>query len=88
MFGQRVYPTDHNEIVNWQPGDYGYVESAKCWYAQCPGGLTANLGNHLVIEHDDHTITVTPSILVTMHVDEVQKVVWHGYLEHGTWREC
>ena len=34
-------------------------------------------------EHEDGTITVTPSIVITTHVG-----TWHGFLERGVWREC
>jgi hypothetical protein len=38
---------------------------------------------HTIVEHEDGTITVSPSILVTgSHGKQ-----WHGYLERGVWRE-
>lgn len=45
------------------------------------------LGNHQITEHDDGTITVSPSILIqsTWASEPVQ---WHGWLEHGVWREA
>jgi hypothetical protein len=36
-----------------------------------------------IIEHEDGTISVTPSILVTNHLGS-----WHGYLTQGIWKEC
>lgn len=52
------------------------------WSVCTPNGLFGNLGKHEVIEHDDGTITVSPSILV--RGDEE----WHGFLENGVWREA
>lgn len=63
------------------PGDYG--RHGDIWYAAVPNGLLANLANHKVVEHQDGTITVSPSILVSNHESS-----WHGYLEKGVWREC
>jgi hypothetical protein len=40
-----------------------------------------NLSGHSVTEHDDGTITVSPSIL------DDGRSVWHGYLERGAWRQ-
>jgi len=66
-----------------EPGEYG--KAPYGWIACPPGhpGLIAGLAKHQVIEHEDGTITVSPSILVTGHHDRQ----WHGYLEHGIWRE-
>lgn len=64
----------------FNPGDYGRWEGD--WYGSSPNGLLAGLRNHQITEHEDGTITVSPSILVRGE-DE-----WHGYLERGVWREC
>jgi hypothetical protein len=53
------------------------------WYAASPNGLIGNLGGHQVTEHEDGTITVRPSILVSSRGSEAR---WHGYLERGVWR--
>ncbi len=72
------------------PGEYGLGSDGQ-WFG-CPPSelddngfpLTANLSRHQVIEHDDGTITVSPSILITKpHAGQL----WHGYLEHGVWRD-
>jgi hypothetical protein len=47
-------------------------------------GFLGALGGHTVIEHEDGTITVTPSILIT---DGWTKCTRHGHLERGVWRE-
>lgn len=59
-----------------------------------PNGALGNLAGHQVVEHDDGTITVAPSILCHPHgeLDEndqrVEKPGWHGFLECGVWRSC
>ena len=53
------------------------------WMACTPNGLHGNLSGHTVVEHEDGTITVTPSILVTGH-----DARWHGVLKAGVWEPC
>lgn len=65
------------------PGEYGKWTDGK-WNACTPNGHGANLGAHDVTEHEDGTITVTPSILVSNR----DGPLWHGYLTRGVWREC
>jgi hypothetical protein len=57
------------------------------WYCRPPGckaDYVGNLTKHKVIEHPDGTITVSPSILLKCG----NGFQWHGFLEHGIWREC
>lgn len=77
MIGKR---SDNNIS---QPGDYGKI--GDTWYAMTPNGLLGNLTEHEVTEHEDGTITVSPSILVTLDYKGQQ---WHGYLHHGVWNEA
>lgn len=63
-------------------GGYG-TENKKDWFCTTPNGLFGSLGKHSVIEHEDGTITVNPSILVSQG-----NIQWHGHLERGIWREC
>jgi len=64
------------------PGDYGKYEGI--WYGHAPTkGFHCNLANHHVIEHEDGTITVTPSILITRGDGST----WHGYITKGEWKE-
>lgn len=67
------------------PGSYGSVErdGSTVWYVKTPNGHVGDVSQHDVVEHDDGTITVSPSILVSDHRGEP----WHGYLERGVWRE-
>ncbi|MBE3065619.1 MAG: hypothetical protein IMZ54_02410 [Acidobacteria bacterium] len=70
--------------VMFAPGEYGRHPLGNVWMACTPNGHLGNLANHTVIEHEDGTITVSPSILVVGTKDEA---LWHGFLEHGVWRE-
>lgn len=86
MTGRRV--PDGTEPHEYEPGDYGRWQNV--WFIRCPGEgdpvLTGNLSNHDVAEHEDGTITVSPSILTTARWAGVDHT-WHGYLERGVWRE-
>ena len=44
----------------YKAGDYGRWDAE--WYASTPNGLLAGLARHNVVENEDGTITVTPSI--------------------------
>jgi hypothetical protein len=79
--GHRAYPDD--EYFLGEPGSYWKHKSLGTWYCVTPEGQYGNLTRHDVVEHDDGTITVSPSILITGH--EVPE--WHGYLERGEWRK-
>lgn len=78
-----------------QPGEYGKDQDGL-WYCCAPTavdvdgfGFHGALGDgtgvrgHQVVEHEDGTITVSPSILINRHDGS-----WHGYLERGVWRVC
>lgn len=81
MIGKRLYPTDKDKVFEMmKPGDYFSLSSGE--FIICtPNNLVASIRNHKVIEHEDGTITVSPSILIT------GTGTWHGYLEKGIWRE-
>lgn len=73
----------------WPPGAYGRVrrDGAWVWRATTPTGLHGDLTAHDVVEHEDGTITVEPSILVTTYENDC-KIEWHGYLRRGVWSEA
>jgi hypothetical protein len=78
---RRPDGTESHELV---PGDYAR-NPREGWICRPPwrhaGGC---LAGHRVVEHEDGTITASPSILITIpHIGR-----WHGFLERGTWREC
>ncbi|HPN01708.1 MAG TPA: DUF6527 family protein [Methylotenera sp.] len=88
MIGKRLYREDGeenflNRIFNTH-GSYG-TANGKDWFCSTPNGLFGNISNHSVTEHEDGTITVSPSILVSQSHNNLS---WHGWLEKGIWREC
>jgi hypothetical protein len=83
MIGRRVRDLEPHQF---EPGDFGRWEAGGGWYACTPNDLTANLTAHQVIEHEDGTITVSPSIEVGRLRPE--RGYWHGFLERGVWRSC
>ena len=100
--GRRIYPTDFSSLEGIQPGDY-WKDPKHGWFAACPivvAGipatendlLLATLCKHTVIEHENGTITVSPSILVGGDYsgiaprEWVDAHTWHGWLECGAWR--
>lgn len=84
MLGRRRDLTEWSwtEEDRLQAGDYGTMPDGE-WYGMTPEDTPklAGLKNHTVIEHDDGTITVSPSILCRDN-----EGAWHGYLEKGVWR--
>jgi hypothetical protein len=68
------------ELCYWKTENDG-------WYLNLPGCGLATLRAHMVEEHEDGTISATPSILVTSRRDG-KNVQRHGYLTHGVWTEC
>ena len=87
MIGRRIYP-DATGMLWLAPGDYGKHPDGK-WYARPPSApdehFTGCLSGHDVVEHEDGTITVSPSILITGHEGDCE-AKWHGFLERGVWR--
>ena len=85
MIGARIYP-DAEGRLRLAEGDYGKGADG-IWYARPPGVPMRSSENHEVTEHEDGTISVSPSILVQEEFG-VHTVSWHGFLEHGVWRSC
>lgn len=93
MNGTRVYGKGPHEL---KPGEYvKFTQDGKDhgWYAipadtDPDDWMCANLNSHQVIEHEDGTITVSPSILIGGHNRQTgERKEWHGYLEKGVWRK-
>jgi hypothetical protein len=82
MNGSRVRDIQPYQLL--KAGEYG--ESEGVWYACTPTGEQAALGAHDVIEHEDGTITVSPSIEVSTSRNGAKVPLWHGFLERGVWR--
>lgn len=80
LVGTRVYSGKLRDLQT--PGVYGKVGDG--WLVCLPTGELCSMNaGHTITEHADGTITVSPSIL--MPADRGR--YWHGYLEHGVWRE-
>jgi len=75
----------NDDTVAFKPGSYG-KDANGVWMICFPDGLLGNLKNHSVTEHEDGTITVSPSILVMRNGHNPLTV--HGYLERGIWKDC
>lgn len=61
-----------------------YWKQSETWMMHFPPSTLGTLVKHTVVEHDDGTITVTPSIKVT----SPQGVHRHGFLTAGVWHPC
>jgi hypothetical protein len=84
VIGRRVYG---KQVYELEPGEYTLrsLDGEPTWWAAVPADgppMIGNLSGHQVEEHDDGTITVSPSILTGRGERQ-----WHGYLEHGVWRQ-
>ncbi len=65
---------NHDRGSYWKEDNY--------WWVRAPNGLYGRLVSHKVIENENGTITVSPSILITHPPGQR----YHGYLEKGKWR--
>ncbi len=85
MQGRRVQPNADGvyPFDQFRPGDFFKWDGR--WFGITPNDHHCNLAKHTVTEHEDGTITVSPSIIVWA---KDHKEVWHGFLEKGVWREC
>lgn len=91
MIGRRIPLTPEGYFAPdaGQRGDYGRInrtleqvyglENQLWWQVYAPDGSACSLNPaiHSVQEHEDGTITVSPSIVTS---------TWHGFLERGVWR--
>lgn len=66
-----------------KPGEYGKWTDGK-FYGSTPNDHGCNLGSHDVTEHEDGTITVSPSIAVSLGRGGAP-YGWHGFLRRGVW---
>jgi hypothetical protein len=87
--GQRVHGVDREHDGHlWYsptPGAYWFDQIGQDWWGCTPNGMIAALSEHTVVEHDDGTISVSPSILCS---NGAGGVTWHGYLRNGAWDEA
>jgi Family of unknown function (DUF6527) len=73
-----------------EPGDYCVRVDAEtnervAWVVTPNGNGPARLDGWDLTEHEDGTITVSPSILAH---ESGNQPYWHGFLERGVWRSC
>lgn len=79
-FCTRIYPKEDGNL--YFPSEfscYGKDVKGRWWFKHKDERAGILFGTHEVFEHNDGTITVSPSI-VGFGI--------HGYLEHGEWRDC
>ena len=74
-----------------EQGDYGKsADGSGDWWVRLPGGphpgtpIRISSKIHKFTEHEDGTITVSPSMLCSYG----DGTSWHGFLEKGVWRTC
>ncbi len=82
-------PLGEDGLLRLAEGEYG-KDVHGVWHARPFGMHMGSLAEHDVTEHEDGTITVSPSILIIdpRGPNDIGPVEWHGYLERGVWREC
>jgi hypothetical protein len=84
--GRRVYPNERGHLVLAE-GDYG-KDLAGEWWCRPPGCSMGSLKDHEITEHEDGTVTVTPSIEADPVAVGKPPPAFHGYLQHGVWRKA
>jgi hypothetical protein len=95
--GRRIQKPEHS-FGNMQPGDYGIGPDGEWWLCS-PYGNRGRISDrlHVVTEHEDGTITVSPSLAYVeehgpycwhLDIEEGYPLTWHGWLERGIWREA
>lgn len=87
MLGRRHDIVAPETVWDLLPGDYGRVEDR--WWVCLPTGEQVDVSTWTITEHEDRTITVSPSIRLTrQRTGEAPIEIWHGFLEKGVWRSC
>jgi hypothetical protein len=61
-----------------------YWKEDGCWWIYLPRVGCGRMPKHTIEEHEDGTITVTPSVLLEAGTERKR----HGYLTRGVWNEC
>jgi hypothetical protein len=79
----RRYPNPDGTL-SLGDGDYGR-DSDGAWLVRPPGQHAGSIPQHTVVEHEDGTISVSPSIKLN---DENGEELWHGWLVKGEWEEA
>jgi hypothetical protein len=84
---------DKSIICYWFVNGFKGTKEGGCWLLWLPGCGLGALSKHKVEEHEDGTISVTPSIMVTSYATDdgvrlEKPIIRHGYLTKGMWNEC
>ena len=82
MEAERIYPNENGFVLYPNRLCYGQ-EKDGTWMFKHPDVGLGSLANHEVLEHEDGTITVSPSIEIT----DGNKTI-HGFLVGGHWRDA
>jgi hypothetical protein len=86
MIGKRLMDNLSEKYdFSWalvKPGNY-FKLSDGSWFVMSPSGESGRVSEPMwkIIEHEDGTITVFPSIFFDSPNG------WHGFLERGVWRQ-
>lgn len=64
---------DDHSVCYWKNNRDGH------WYIYLPSCESGSLANHTIEEHEDGTISVTPSIVLNQR---------HGFLIKGVWNDA
>lgn len=84
--GTRLYVDEYGNVPREKlaPGCYVWWPLDESWWVVAPNGAEGRLkSNHVVTEHEDGTITVTPSIVINTPGN-----AYHGFLTRGVWRDA
>lgn len=87
---QGIRVTDLNiSLTEYKPGEYSlrpaghdYADAPRQLYFRDPAGNIGRVERHTITEHEDGTISVSPSILVERGAAGNN---WHGHLQRGVW---
>jgi len=70
---------DDSKVCYWKQDDGWWIYLPQCGAGRMP--------HHRIEEHEDGTISVTPSIVLTGH-NAGNPTTRHGYLTKGIWNEA
>lgn len=76
--------SDHDLPDDLDEARICYWKSPTQWWIYLPGAGIGRLTNHEVTEHEDRTITVRPSIALSLPGGPWKR---HGFLTRGEWTE-
>ncbi len=85
--GKRIIQKAGADKLELKPGEYGFDIGLGLWVVKPPGCEHRRRIKQAVTEHEDRTITIEKSIVITEFDDDGKQKRWHGYLEKGVWRE-